>query len=161
TVGTYVLSALGTCSFAVFDADQADGLQTLRDLQSELSNQGYLAYLERSRRGGHLWLFFAEPVSADVVRAWLWPRAAARNLELFTKQARGQPIGSLIRLPLVIHRRSGKRYPFVDADLRPVAPTLPTMLAWLAQVERATVPPISESTPTNTVPGASLSLPPL
>jgi hypothetical protein len=142
TVGTYVLSEKKECSFATFDADGVDGMQTLRDLRAELASQGHCAYLERSRRGGHLWLFFSEPVSAERVRAWLWPLAAARDLELFPKQSGGEGIGSLIRLPLGIHQRSGKRYPFVDADLRPVALTLTDMLDWLAKVERTTVPPL-------------------
>ena len=142
TVGTYVLSEKKECSFATFDADGIDGMQTLCDLRAELDSQSHYAYLERSRSGGHLWLFFAEPVSAERVRAWLWPLAAAHNLELFPKQAGSEGIGSLIRLPLGIHQRSGKRYPFVDADLRPVALTLTGMLDWLAQVKRTTVPPL-------------------
>lgn len=150
TVGTYVLDKAGTCSFAVFDADQDDGLSVLAQLRAVLAAERHPSYLERSRRGGHLWLFLAEPVSASLVRAWLWPQAVARNLELFPKQAAGQGIGSLIRLPLGIHQRSGQRYPFVDEALRPVALTVPAMLAWLAQVERVSVSSIPVSEPANT-----------
>ncbi len=151
SIGTYIRDEKGLCSFAVFDADQTDGLAVLKDLQTELANQGFPAYLERSRRGGHLWLFFRQPCPAALARAWLLPLAAARHLELFPKQSSGRGIGSLIRLPLGIHQRSGKRYPFLTTDLQPVARTLPEQLQWLAQVQRVTPPPIALP-PTRTFP---------
>lgn len=140
-IGTYVLDAEKRCSFAVFDADQADGLTILSKLQDDLATRGFPAYLERSRRGGHLWLFFREPCSAELVRAWLLPLAEERHLELFPKQSAGRGVGSLIRLPLGIHQRSGKRYPFLTNALQPVAPTLREQLTWLARVERVMPPP--------------------
>jgi hypothetical protein len=69
-----------------------------------------------------------------------WP---ARAFELYPKQGHGKGIGSLIRVPLGIHRRSGRRYPFVGAHLKPVASTLQEMLVWLGTVERAAPPPPS------------------
>ena len=140
TIGTYVITAEGTCSFAVFDADRSDGLAVLLDVQQLLAEQGYPAYLEQSRRGGHLWLFFAQPTPAEQIRRWLGPIASARALELYPRQAGGKGIGSLIRMPFGKHRRSGQRYPFLDRELRPVAPTVAEQVAWLAQVERI-VPP--------------------
>ncbi|HEX7734663.1 MAG TPA: hypothetical protein VF458_07365 [Ktedonobacteraceae bacterium] len=140
-VGTYVRDEQGYCSFAVFDADQAEGLTILKELQTDLANHGAPAYLERSRRGGHLWLFFREPCPAALARAWLLPMAVKRKLELFPKQSFGQGIGSLMRLPLGVHQRSGKRYPFLTPDLQPVARTLSEQLHWLAQVQRVMPPP--------------------
>jgi len=64
-----------------------------------------------------------------------------------TVERDSQGVGSLIRVPLGIHRRSGQRYPFVDAQLRPVAPSLQGMLAWLGTVERAVVPPLQPLIP--------------
>jgi hypothetical protein len=142
TIGTYVRDAQGYCRFAVFDADQEDGLALLLNLQEELARENVPSYIERSRRGGHLWIFFREPVLADHVRAWLWPLACAQGLELYPKQGHGQGIGSLIRVPLGIHRKSGRRYPFVDAQLNPVAPTLRGMLDWLGTVKLVTPPPL-------------------
>lgn len=54
TLGTYVMSEGGFCSYVVFDADSPDGLQVLSQLQVCLSLQGIPSYLEASRRGGHL-----------------------------------------------------------------------------------------------------------
>jgi hypothetical protein len=139
-IGTYVRDEQGLCSFAVFDADQAEGLMILKELQTDLARQGFPAYLERSRRGGHLWLFFREPCPAALARAWLLPMAVARQLELFPKQSSSQGIGSLMRLPLGIHQRSGRRYPFLTADLQPVARTVPEQLRWLAQAQRVMPP---------------------
>lgn len=156
-IGTYVRDEEGRCSFAVFDADQTNGLTVLVDLQAELANQGFPAYLEHSRRGGHLWLFFHEPCPAELVRAWLLPLAETRHLELFPKQSGNRGVGSLIRLPLGIHQRSGKRYPFLTNALQPVARTLPEQLQWLRQVERVTtLPPITLPPPAPPTPAFSL-----
>lgn len=143
TIGTYVRNAQGSCRFAVFDADQEDGLARLTNLQEEFAREHVPSYIERSRRGGHLWLFFQAPVSAEHVRTWLWPIARLQGLELYPKQGRGEGMGSLIRVPLGIHRRSGRRYPFVDAQLKPVASTLQEMLTWLGTIERTIPPPLS------------------
>lgn len=143
TIGTYVRNEQGYCRFAVFDADQENGLGLLVDLQAELARENVPSYIECSRRGGHLWIFFREVVLADHIRGWLGPMARTQGLELYPKQGQGQGIGSLIRVPLGIHRRSGRRYPFVDAQLKPVASTLQGMLAWLGAIERAVPPPLT------------------
>lgn len=147
TIGTYVRDEQGECRFAVFDADQVDGLARLGNLQTELAHEQVPSYMECSRRGGHLWVFFREPLLADLVRQWLWPLARAYELELYPRQGQSQGIGSLIRVPLGIHRRSGRRYPFVDTQFRPVAATLQGMLAWLGTVERAAPPSLPPITP--------------
>lgn len=151
-IGTYVLDEEKRCPFAIFDADQSDGLTVLRNLQMDLARQGFPAYLERSRRGGHLWLFFHEPCPAELVRAWLLPLATAHHLELFPKQSTGRGVGSLIRLPLGVHQRSGKRYPFLNGDLQPMAHTLPAQLQWLAEVQRITPPLMLPLAPTRSLP---------
>ena len=72
------------------------------------------SYLETSWRGAHLWVFFSEPISSVLVRAWLLPFCPA-GVEFYPKQeaANWEHPGSLIRLPLGVHLRSGERYPFV------------------------------------------------
>ncbi len=155
-IGTYVLDEEKRCSFAVFDADQKDGLAVLSRLQADLAAQGYPAYLERSRRGGHLWLFLREACPASLVRAWLLPLANEHRLELFPKQSAGRGVGSLIRLPLGIHQRSGKRYPFLNEDLQAVAPTLQEQLRWLARVQRVMPPPDTQVPPPRTPPSPAL-----
>jgi CHC2 zinc finger len=146
TLGTYVLDAAGTCTFAVFDADGYDGMQALVFFAEQLARQGIWTLLEASRRGAHLWIFFAEPVPAALVRAWLLPFAVQLGVELYPKQdtLRSGP-GSLIRLPLGIHRQTGGWYPFLRRDahgqLVPVGETVTECLAWaVASVQRVQVP---------------------
>ena len=147
TLGTYMLDAQNTCSFAVFDADGEDGLMWIAVLAGELARQGIPTMIEASRRGGHLWIHFAEPTPASLVRAWLLPYAQAFKMELYPKQDNLSigGSGSLIRLPLGIHQRSGGWYPFVRVlpswDLIPVGQTVVECCMWAtAAVERVTVP---------------------
>ena len=141
TLGTYLIDQAGSCAFAVFDADQENGLVVLQLVQSELAPMGGRVILEKSRRGGHGWLFFDQAVPADQVRAWLAPIAARHGLELYPKQDQGRGVGSLIRVPLGVHKRSGRRYSFLTDDLRPVAVRTSEVLAWLPTVAgTSTVP---------------------
>ena len=147
TLGTYLLDEYGQCSFAVFDADSEDGLAKLVVLAGELASQGIPALLEASRRGGHLWVHVTAPTPAQVVRTWLLPYAIGLGVELYPKQdtiAVGGS-GSLIRVPLGIHRRSRGWYPFLqltpDGELVPVGETIMACCRWaIEHVERIQVP---------------------
>lgn len=149
TLGTYLIDERGQCAFAVFDADSENGLQVLADLQAVLNRQGIPSYLEKSRRGGHLWVFFGEPIPASQARAWLLPFCPER-VEFYPKQAESKGYGSLIRLPLGVHLRNGKRYPFVewrDGGPVPVARSVLETLEWLGTMQRAethTLPTIKQ-----------------
>ncbi len=149
TLGTYLLDEQCQCSFAVFDADGVDGLWQLLGLAVELARQSIPTVLEASRRGGHLWVHFAEPTLAQVVRAWLLPYALALGVELYPKQERLGPDGacSLIRLPLGLHRRARGWFPFVlmkrDGEVVPVGATVQECCAWVCQaVQRVAVPKV-------------------
>ena len=115
TLGTYLLDSESCCSFAVFDADSSDGLEKLALLQQQLAGDGIPSLLESSRRGDHVWLHFSEPAPAPLVRAWLLPYARAYGVELYPKQdAVGDGgAGSVIRVPLGVHRKSRGWYPFL------------------------------------------------
>lgn len=142
TLGTYLMDEWGMCLFAVFDADQDDGLYQLADLRRRFSRDGIPSYLEASRRGGHLWIFLDTPLSARLLRSWLLPFCPP-GVEFYPKQDESEGYGSLIRVPLGVHRRSGQRYPLViwrDGRFCPVAPTISGILAALEAVERARVP---------------------
>jgi hypothetical protein len=142
TIGTYVINEQGQCRFAVFDADSLDGLDVLRRLQLILAHDGVVSYLEASRRGGHLWVFLREPLPASQLRAWLLP-SCPQGVEFYPKQDEGSGYGSLIRLPLGVHRLSQQRYPFVrwtEGSYYHVAPTLSTLLTWLDRIERVPIP---------------------
>lgn len=144
TLATYVIDERGLCRFAVYDSDQAEGLDTLAGVQLRLANDGILSYLERSRRGGHLWVLLERPARASMIRAWLLPYCPP-DVEFYPKQDESSAgVGSLIRLPLGVHRLSGRRYPFVTVTqggaITPIAGTLAETFTWLRSVERVQLP---------------------
>ena len=135
SLGTYVIDERGRCRFAVFDADAYNGLEVLLGVQGQLADDGVPSYLERSRRGGHLWVLLSTPVLASHIRSWLLPYCPA-GVEFYPKQDEGNGYGSLIRLPLGVHLLSGCRYPFVEwmpGGLVEVAPTINEMIEWLCR----------------------------
>jgi hypothetical protein len=144
TIGTYVMDEYGSCRFAVFDSDTADGLLILATLQTSLVGLGVITYLEHSRRGAHLWVFFEQPLPAFQVRHFLLPFCPA-GVEFYPKQDRltaDRPFGSIIRLPFGVHRLSGVRYPFVglvDGVPVPLASSLLEQLALFPSFQRVPV----------------------
>lgn len=142
TIGTYLIDEQGNCFFAVFDADQDQGLALLAEVKRRLASEGIPSYLEQSRRGGHLWVFLDTPAPAWAVRQWLLPFCPP-NVEFYPKQDETSGYGSLIRVPLGVHRRSGQRYPFLvckQDTLVPIASDVAHTLAALQHVRRAPVP---------------------
>ena len=151
TIGTYLIDERGCCRFAVFDADSDTGLMSLLSLNTRFVSHGIASYLEASRRGVHLRVFFAAPAPAALVRRWLLPYCPA-DVEFYPKQdiASSEHPGSLVRVPLGVHRLTGRRYPFVtvgsDGRLVPVASSVNAVLSWLSTVNLAPVP-AAESLP--------------
>ena len=165
TYGTYVMDANGRCRFAVFDDDTVDdgsqqALARLWALQNQLATEGFVSYVERSRRGGHLWVFFVRPALASEVRAWLLPFCPT-DVEFYPKQDEGRNgYGSLIRLPLGIHRKSHQRYHFVARDgsgLRTLTRTDEDCIPWFASIQRVELLPIAPTQPHHTQRPSSLA----
>jgi hypothetical protein len=158
TIGTYVIDERGLCHVAVFDADRADGLFTLKEVQDALAHDGVPSYLELSRRGGHLWVVLSDSLPASSLRRWLLPYCPA-EVEFYPKQdelGKGG-YGSLVRLPLGVHRLTGRRYPFVTwqgGHLELAASSTSATLVWFATMQRAVVPASVLSQPTSTRPTA-------
>lgn len=148
TLGSYVLDAQSRCRFAVFDDDTSAGLVRLAELAGQLRAQGVASVLEASRAGrAHLWVHFAEWVPAAQARAWLLPLAEERGIEFYPKQDRLAPggSGSLIRVPLGVHRRARAWFPFVElgaaGELLPVGETVEECCAWVCgAIEPVIVP---------------------
>jgi len=166
TLGIYVIDEQGMCRFAVFDDDRADGLARLAEVQARLRADRVPSYLEASRRGGHLWVWLARPVRASEVRWWLRPYVLP-GVEFYPRQDESDGLGSLIRLPLGVHRVTGQRYPLVawrDGGAVALASSVAGMVMYLGGVERWHVP-ASDAAPTRrtgglrTRPQPSLSSP--
>ena len=139
TLGAYALDEGSQASWIALDADDNEMQRRLATAYSRLAGSGIPAYLELSRRGGHLWLFI-EQVSGATARQFGRGIIRTFNLdgiELYPKQdvLKTGP-GSLVRLPFGIHRLTGKRYHFITPDRQPLAPTIRQQLAILAQPKR-------------------------
>jgi hypothetical protein len=144
TVGVYPVRLDNTVTFFAFDVDirkqaLARARGSLREarrvkevvaaearrLQEALAALGVPALLEDSGyKGRHLWVFLEAPEDAAVARQFggLFQRACPLQavevqMEFFPKQARTEAgIGNLIKLPLGIHRRTGRRSRLLQPD---------------------------------------------
>jgi hypothetical protein len=136
-----------TCKWMALDADYVGSAKHLGWLAEEMRDDGLHPIYETSRRGGHLWVLFSEPVSARVCLTYLLNVAKTRNvpikmrydevdgLELFPSQIEIPEGGfsSALRAPLGVHRATNLRYWF-----RGVAPNLPAHIEHLRTLPRAT-----------------------
>jgi len=142
TYGIYILRSDSTVKLAVIDVDLTPQFRQKQKLTSkdkdtfcrersyiltripELSKKlGLKTLIEFSGgKGYHFWYFFKEPVPAKSVRELLQPMVEQLNrdvsifhLELFPKQDKlqGKGFGNLVKLPLGIHRLSGKKSYFL------------------------------------------------
>ena len=129
--------------WVAIDADFDGALDSLFRLQWELKQDGVDAALEQSRRGGHLWIFGAEPLLASECRIYVYNLALRlgvpvkggglkEGIEVFPRQDKldhGE-YGNAIRAPLGVHRKTNRRYWFYEAEATPEGQ--------LAYVERLT-----------------------
>ncbi len=145
TIGAYALNQSGWAKWICFDADEEESWLGLWGLAEGLTEQGLVPYLEPSRRGGHLWLFtpafpgfqvrrFAKQLLAE--QHLPERRGQSPGVEIYPGQDRSKGPGSLVRLPLGIHRLTGKRYHFVDVNGQPIAPTIREQVGLLGKPEQ-------------------------
>lgn len=147
TVGLYAINpATQRCKWVAIDADYRSALDDLLALQAELRKDGVEACLEKSNRGGHLWVLFATPCLARMARVYVnhiarrlaIPIKGAglpEGLEVFPRQDSVRPaeFGNAIRGPLGVHRGADRRFWFYFADY-----SLEAQLDYLARVRRVT-----------------------
>lgn len=179
TIGLYAINAATQrCKWVAIDADYSDALEDLLKLQWQLRQDGVEAALEKSRRGGHLWIFAAEPLLARDCRSYILSLAQrlkvpirgtrreapsdagelTDGIEIFPKQNKvlADEFGNAIRGPLGIHRSSAKRYWFYGADY-----TLEEQISYLTRLRRITEDELCEFVSGVSVPEAPLVPPTL
>ncbi|NWF57471.1 MAG: hypothetical protein HXY45_22045 [Syntrophaceae bacterium] len=161
TIGVYQLRLDNTVNFIAFDIDIAKaalarGITDRKIWERQVKEAHSLAcrlldiaagmelplYLEDSGfKGRHVWLFLERPIPAKAAKRFaeglagqLPPPPAGVHLEIFPKQAYvpGEGLGNLIKLPLGIHRKTGRRGVFISADGQPFE----HQLAYLDKMER-------------------------
>jgi hypothetical protein len=132
--GVYPLLPDETCWFLTADFDKENWVADALAVLETCSAKGVPAALERSRsgNGGHIWIFFSEPVRARLARqlgALLITATMERRPEIgFASYDRFFPsqdvmpiggFGNLIALPLQRRAREKGNSLFVDKNLRP------------------------------------------
>jgi len=151
TIGIYAINpATQRCKWMAIDADYKTALEDLIKVQRQLRDDGIEAALEKSKRGGHLWVFFERPVMARDARIYIYHVAGKLDvqvkgaglpdgIEIFPRQdeLRPEEFGNAIRAPLGVHwgaRESrGWRYWYYGADY-----TLDDQLAYLRRLPKVT-----------------------
>jgi hypothetical protein len=147
TIGLYAVNPQTQRSkWVAIDADYENALEDLLKLQWQLRQDGVEAALERSRRGGHLWIFAQSPLLARDCRVYIYNLASrlkvpvkgtklADGIEVFPKQdtvPTGE-FGNAIRGPLGVHQAVRKRFWFYSANY-----TLEAQMAYLLRVRKIT-----------------------
>ena len=148
TYGIYLMRADGNIRTAVIDADLKKNLRSRtlnqkdrRRIRREATHlitrireisrsAGAAPLVEFSGgKGYHFWYFFEQPQASAPIRSALFaivhqvlPDLTAFNLEVFPKQDQpgGKGFGNLVKLPLGVHRATGKRSWFMDCRDRRV-----------------------------------------
>jgi hypothetical protein len=151
TVGLYSINPKTQRSkWVAIDADYKNAVEHLLKLQYELTLDGVEPALEKSNRGGHLWILFEEPASARDSRLYIYHTALRLGLpikgaglpegiEIFPRQDEIGPneFGNAIRAPLGVHRGAkesrGWRFWFYNADY-----SLADQLAYLGRLRKVT-----------------------
>jgi len=151
TLGMYSINPKTQRSkWVAIDADYKNSIEDLLRLQYELTQDGVEPALEKSNRGGHLWIFFATPALARDCRVYIYHTALRLGLpikgaglpegiEIFPRQDEigAQEFGNAIRAPLGVHRGAkdgrGWRFWFYNADY-----TLGDQLAYLRRIRKVT-----------------------
>ena len=73
-----------TCKWIAMDADHDKAFSDLAAVQYDLKQEGIEALLEKSRRGGHLWIFAAEPLPAALCRILVYTLALSIGAVSYT-----------------------------------------------------------------------------
>ena len=169
-VSAYMDDREGNTHVLAVDFDREDGWDLGLRLARVIAADGGYPYVERSRRGCHLWAT-SEILPGETVRRalryWLGrvDREAARDptVEVMPMAVQRGPetVGHSLRLPLMPHQRTGERHPLCDPDGRPVGGTLGETMMAVLDTPGAVVRAAAEKGPPPRLgaPGPGLSYP--
>ena len=146
-IGIYPMLSDETCWFLAVDFDKATWVEDARAYLDTCKHYDVPAVLERSRsgHGGHIWIFFFEPLPAKLARqlgSFLLTQAMAERPEMgFDSYDRFFPsqdtlpkggFGNLIALPFQKRPRSRGNTVFVDGNIEPYS----DQWAFLSSIKR-------------------------
>ncbi|MEA1875776.1 MAG: DEAD/DEAH box helicase family protein [Bacteroidota bacterium] len=147
TVGLYPLLQNETCHFLAIDFDGSNWQTDISAYLRTCVEESIPAAMERSRsgNGGHIWIFFAKPVSAKIARIMAsfiltetmerYPEIGFDSYDRFFPNQDTMPkggFGNLIALPLQGHPRQRDNSVFIDDDFFP----FPDQWAFLSTIEK-------------------------
>jgi hypothetical protein len=135
TIGVYALGEDSTTKWLCLDIDATKGAdtdqETIQALTYELGKKISFTLprqflVENSgSRGYHVWVFFDKPVAADKVVALghyfvsLVTPPEGTHIEVYPKTDRVPSLGSLVKMPLGVHRKTDTRCFFVKGTYEP------------------------------------------
>ena len=119
TCGWYCLNEESKIKWGVVDIDEEEeGIFIAQDIHQRLAELDVPSYIEESRnQRAHLWVLTPQ-WPAKPVRELLHAVVDDEHIEIFPKQDRvsGSSVGSLLRGPLGIHKKTYEWYGFLDPE---------------------------------------------
>ncbi|RLJ03516.1 MAG: hypothetical protein DRP11_00550 [Candidatus Aenigmatarchaeota archaeon] len=128
TVGVYQLSKDSKVKWICwdFDGNRSEALKLFEYLRKKQQYQNAVMLEHTGGRGAHVWLFFDPPIPAKAARNLAVKIASKVNVvcEIFPKQdsVDENGFGNLVKLPLGIHRKYGKRSIVIEPELEEITP---------------------------------------
>jgi hypothetical protein len=132
-VSAYMESSQGETHVGAIDFDRDDGWELGLRTAKVIDADGGHAYVERSRRGCHLWLVtevLPGSTMRQALRYWVSrvsPEAARDpKTEIMPKPVQRGPdtLGHALRMPMMAHQRTGERHPLCDSDGKRIGGTV-------------------------------------
>jgi superfamily II DNA or RNA helicase len=149
TIGVYPILPDDTCWFLAVDFDKSSWKEDVSEYIKTCQKNNVPTALERSRsgKGGHVWIFFTEPIPASTARqigSYMLTQSMRNSVQIgFDSYDRFFPnqdtlpkggFGNLIALPLQKEPRSHGNSVFIDNEFQPY----PDQWAFLTTVKKIT-----------------------
>ncbi len=143
SLGLYSVSEAGTSKWACLDVDDDWDLPALAAALTALPSRSHVL-AEVSRRGAHVWLFFARPVPWEDARRYgqRLMQTAGITCEVFPKG----PTLSGVRAPFTRHPKTGSTYGFIDPTTGEHLPDSQATLRAIVPLWLPPQPPVEEPT---------------
>ena len=133
SIGSYMIAPDNTSHVLALDFDTDNGLEQAFALARTMTLSGLPAYVEPSRRGGHLWAVLDQSIPAVAARFAIHALLAEAGLPTDDPKIELRPgsdtiseggLGHALRLPYMPHPVSGFRGKLLASDGKPLGATL-------------------------------------